>query len=57
MVTAKLGVPMSSADAKAYIDAVNQRVIQRWRERVTEGPFMQKFLDGTLPMSAIKLFF
>ena len=57
MVTPKLGVKMSSADAKAYIDAVNQKVVQRWRERVTEGPFMKTFLDGTLPMTAIKLFF
>jgi pyrroloquinoline quinone (PQQ) biosynthesis protein C len=53
----KLGVKMSPADAKAYIDETNKKVIQRWKERVTQGPFMSKFLDGTLPMSAIKLFF
>ena len=57
MVTPKLGVKMSADDAKAYIDAVNKKVVQRWRERVTEGPFMKKFLEGTLPMPAIKLFF
>jgi hypothetical protein len=53
----KLGVKMSPADAKAYIDRTNRKAIQRWKERVTQGPFMSKFLDGTLPMTAIKLFF
>ena len=53
----KLGVKMSPADAKAYIDETDKKVIQRWKERVTQGPFMSKFLEGTLPMSAIKLFF
>ena len=57
MVAPKLGVKMSAADAKAYIDAVNQKVVQRWRERVTDGRFMKSFLDGTLPMPAIRLFF
>ncbi|MGE5217598.1 MAG: hypothetical protein ACM3SP_11410, partial [Chloroflexota bacterium] len=56
-ITPKLGVKMSSADARAYIDRINEKVIQRWRERVTEGPFMSRFLDGTLPMPAIQLFF
>ena len=57
MVVPKLGVKMSSAHAKTYIDAVNQKVVQRWRERVTEGPFMKKFLEGALPLPSIKLFF
>src|SRR5499427_1569503 len=56
-ITPKLGVKMRSDDAKAYIDALNQKVIQRWQERVTRGPFMSKFLEGSLPRSAIKLFF
>src|SRR5678809_1553895 len=56
-ITPKLGVKMSSADAKAYIDQLNRKVIERWQERVTRGPFMSKFLEGTLPRSAIKLFF
>jgi len=56
-VTPQLGVKMSSDDAKAYIDEVNKKVIQRWKERVTQGPFMSKFLEGTMPMAAIKLFF
>jgi hypothetical protein len=53
----KLGVKMSPTDAKAYIDQLNAKVVQRWQERVTRGPFMSKFLEGTLARSAIKLFF
>src|SRR5919106_4333033 len=56
-ITPKLGVKMASADAKAYVDTLNAKVIQRWQERVTQGPFMSRFLEGTLPMSAVKLFF
>ena len=56
-VTPQLGVKMSPEHAKAYIDEVNRKVIQRWKERVTNGPFMSQFLEGKLPMSAIKLFF
>ena len=56
-ITPKLGVKMSSADAKAYIDQLKRKVIERWQERVSRGPFMSKFLEGTLPRSAIKLFF
>ena len=44
----KLGVKMSPTDAKAYIDQLNAKVIQRWQERVTRGAFMSKFLEGTL---------
>ena len=56
-LTPKLGVKMSPDDARAYIGEVNQKVVQRWKERVTNGPFMRPFLEGKLPMSAIKLFF
>ena len=56
-VTPKLGVKLTTSEAKAYIDEINKRVIQRWKERVTQGPFMSKFLEGTMPMAAIKLFF
>jgi len=53
----QLGVKMNPEDAKDYINTVNQKVIQRWKERVTNGPFMSQFLVGKLPMSAVKLFF
>ncbi|MGZ8522332.1 MAG: hypothetical protein ACXWX7_19545, partial [Candidatus Binatia bacterium] len=57
MSAPKLGVKMSSDEAQAYIGAVNKKVVQRWKERVTNGPFMSPFLDGKLPLSAVKLFF
>ena len=44
----KLGVKMSPADAKAYIDETNEKVIQRWKERVTQGPFMKQVSRGNL---------
>ena len=56
-MTPKLGVKMNPEEAKAFVQELNQRVIQRWNERVTDGPFMRPFLEGTLPLSAIKLFF
>ena len=52
-----LGVKMGLEDAKAYVDALNKKVIQRWQERVTNGPFITKFLEGNLSPSAIRLFF
>ena len=52
-----LGVKMGPKDAKAYVDALNKKVIQRWQERVTNGPFITKFLEGNLSPSAIRLFF
>ena len=55
--TPKLGVKLSAQDAKTYVDTLNKKVLQRWQERVTDGLFMKKFLDGTLPLSSIKLFF
>ncbi|MBF8254797.1 MAG: hypothetical protein HW373_1492 [Deltaproteobacteria bacterium] len=56
-VTPQLGVKMNPAEAKAYVAALNKKVIRRWKERVTDGPFMSRFLEGKLPMPAIKLFF
>ena len=53
----KLGVKMPPDEAKNYINLINQKVIQRWDERVTKGAFMSQFLEGKLPLPAIKLFF
>jgi pyrroloquinoline quinone (PQQ) biosynthesis protein C len=55
--TPKLGVTMTPEDAKSFVDGLNKKVIQRWEERVTRGAFMSQFVEGKLPMSAIKLFF
>jgi pyrroloquinoline quinone (PQQ) biosynthesis protein C len=56
-IAPKLGVKMSRDEARAYVDGVNEKVIQRWDERVTQGPFMTRFLEGKLPLPAIRLFF
>jgi len=53
----QLGVKMNSDDAKAFVAALNGKVIQRWEERVTKGPFMSRFIEGQLPIPAVKLFF
>ncbi|HEU4340388.1 MAG TPA: hypothetical protein VFU31_02340, partial [Candidatus Binatia bacterium] len=55
--TPKLGVKMSSEQAKEYVTELNAKVLRRWDERVTRGPFMSRFLSGKLPLPAIKLFF
>src|SRR5678815_4007094 len=55
--TPKLGVKMSSDEAKAFVDGLNKKVIQRWDERVTKRQFMSQFVRGKLPLSAIRLFF
>jgi pyrroloquinoline quinone (PQQ) biosynthesis protein C len=55
--TPKLGVKMSPTAAKAFVDGLNKKVIQRWDERVTKGQFMGRFVEGKLPLSAIRLFF
>src|SRR5919202_1264639 len=55
--TPRLGVKMAADDAQAFVSALNEKVLQRWDERVTKGPFMGRFLQGQLPLSAVKLFF
>jgi pyrroloquinoline quinone (PQQ) biosynthesis protein C len=55
--TPKLGVKMSPQQAKDFVTQLNEKVLRRWDERVTRGPFMSQFLSGKLPMAAIKLFF
>jgi pyrroloquinoline quinone (PQQ) biosynthesis protein C len=53
----QLGVKISAKEAKAYVDQLNARVLQRWEERVTRGAFMTSLREGTLPLSTIRLFF
>jgi len=55
--TPKLAVKMSPEESKAYLDAVNAKVIKRWGERVTQGPFMKALMQGSLPLPVIRLFF
>ncbi len=53
----KLGVRMSAAEARLFIDQLNEKVLRRWEERVNRGPFMKDLTAGRLPLSAVKLFF
>jgi pyrroloquinoline quinone (PQQ) biosynthesis protein C len=53
----RLGVKMSEDQAKAYVDRLNTKVLQRWEAQVNKGAFMTSLRKGTLPMPAIRLFF
>jgi pyrroloquinoline quinone (PQQ) biosynthesis protein C len=48
---------MSSAAAESYVDEHYRKVAQRWKERVTDAPFMRSLKAGTLPRDALRLFF
>ena len=48
---------MSSDEAGNFVVELNRKVIDRWDQRVTRGPFMQPFIAGQLPIPAVKLFF
>ncbi len=56
-VEPKLGVKMNADEAKSFIDEINQKVIRRWEERITQGPFMRPLVEGRLPLPVLKLFF
>jgi len=49
--------PMTSAEAKARVDELYGKVATRWKERVTDSPFMEKLRTGTLAKEALRLFF
>ncbi len=53
----RMGVGMVPDEAKRFVDQLNAKVLGRWEERVSQGIFMKRLVDGTLPLSAIKLFF
>src|SRR5437870_4896866 len=48
---------ISTAEARAFVGAHYQKVAQRWQERVTDAPFMQKLRAGTLSRAALRIFF
>jgi pyrroloquinoline quinone (PQQ) biosynthesis protein C len=48
---------MKSVEAKAFVDDFYKKVAARWKERITNAPFMEKLRAGTLPRSALRLFF
>ncbi len=53
----KIGVPMSPAEAKAFVDGLNGQVLRRWEEWVTQGAFIKELIQGKLSMAAMRLFF
>jgi len=48
---------MNSAEAKATVDDIYNRVAQRWQERVTRSPFMEQLRVGALPKAAFQMFY
>jgi pyrroloquinoline quinone (PQQ) biosynthesis protein C len=48
---------MSGSEAKAAVDEHYKKVAKRWKERVTDAPFMQKLRSGELSRDALKVFF
>ena len=48
---------MNKSEAKTFVDEFYKKVAARWKERVTQGPFMKNLLAGTLPRAALRLFF
>jgi len=48
---------MNSAEAKATVDDIYNRVAQRWQERVTRSPFMEQLRVGALPKAAFRMFY
>lgn len=48
---------MKTSEAKAYVDEHYRKVAQRWRERVTESPFMIQLIEGRLSRAALQTFF
>jgi pyrroloquinoline quinone (PQQ) biosynthesis protein C len=48
---------LSEQEAKAYVEGLYRKAAQRWQERVNEGEFMRRFVEGTLPREVLRLFF
>jgi len=53
----RIGVRMTSEEAKNFVDQLNAKVLRRWEERVSQGAFMKQLVEGTLPLGAVKTFF
>ena len=51
------GKKLAPAVAKAYVDDFYKLVAKRWKERITDAPFMKKLRNGTLSIEALRLFF
>jgi pyrroloquinoline quinone (PQQ) biosynthesis protein C len=49
--------PMNSTEAKTYVDQFYKKIAARWKERITDAPFMQQLRSGKLSGPALRLFF
>jgi hypothetical protein len=47
---------MNKSEAKAFGDDFYKKIAARWKERVTDEPFMKNLMAGTLPRSGIAPF-
>ncbi len=48
---------MGREEAKPFVDRLYEKVAGRWKERITDAPFMQQLRSGSLPPKAMRLFF
>ncbi len=53
----RMGVKMTPGEAESFVEELNAKVLRRWEEKVSRQPFMKRLVDGTLPLSAVKVFF
>lgn len=51
------GKPMSKEEADRYIEALYQKMHERWKVKVTQGLFMKRLQEGSLPIEAIRLYY
>ena len=48
---------LGEQEAREYVEGLYKKAAQRWEERVNQGEFMQRFVEGTLPREVMQLFF
>ncbi len=52
----EIGKKLSPDEARAFTDALKERMYALWNERVFGGEFMRALSQGKLPFETIKLF-
>ncbi|MDP6559433.1 MAG: hypothetical protein QF619_04835 [Candidatus Binatia bacterium] len=48
---------ISQGEARAFVDWLYEQVTGRWKERITDAPFMQPLRFGSIPPKVLRLFF
>lgn len=51
------GKPMSKEEANRYVEGLYQKMHERWKTKVTQGLFMKRLQEGSLPMEALRLYY